>query len=319
MKIDRLIGILSVLLQKDSVTAPYLAEQFEVSRRTINRDIEDLCRAGIPIVTRQGAGGGISIMENYKIERALLTNGEMQDILAGLRSLDSINGTNRYGQLMEKLSVGSSDFMTGNQSVLIDLSSWNKASLAPKIELLRSAIEGCRKLAFFYYSPWGESERVIEPYYLIFRWSNWYVWGWCERREDFRLFKLNRMDGLKMSGEAFTRRSAPLPELKNEQIFPGGIRVKALFDKSCKWRLVEEFGPDCFKEQEDGRLLFHADYTNREELVTWLLTFREKAELLEPVELREEIYMSLRKILEVYGNGNGFGSEMVSLRNVTHH
>ena len=115
MKIDRLIGILSVLLQKDSVTAPYLAEQFEVSRRTINRDIEDLCRAGIPIVTRQGAGGGISIMENYKIERALLTNGEMQDILAGLRSLDSINGTNRYGQLMEKLSVGSSDFMTGNQ------------------------------------------------------------------------------------------------------------------------------------------------------------------------------------------------------------
>ena len=95
--------------------------------------------------------------------------------------------------------------------------------------------------------------------------------------------------------------------------------MKALFDKSCKWRLVEEFGPDCFKEQEDGRLLFHADYTNREELVTWLLTFREKAELLEPVELREEIYMSLRKILEVYGNGNGFGSEMVSLRNMTHH
>ena len=78
-------------------------------------------------------------------------------------------------------------------------------------------------------------------------------------------------------------------------------------------------GWDCFKEQEDGRLLFHADYTNREELVTWLLTFREKAELLEPVELREEIYMSLRKILEVYGNGNGSGSEMVSLRNVTHH
>ena len=113
-----------------------------------------------------------------------------------------------------------------------------------------------------------------------------------------------------MSGEVFSRRSAPLPELKNEQIFPGGIRVKALFDKSCKWRLVEEFGPDCFKEQEDGSLLFHADYTNREELVTWLLTFREKAELLEPVELREELCMSLRKMLEVYGNGDGFGSEM---------
>lgn len=303
MKIDRLIGILSVLLQRDMVTAPYLSEQFEVSRRTINRDIEDLCRAGIPIVTRQGAGGGISIMENYKIERALLTNGEMQDILAGLRSLDSINGTNRYGQLMEKLAAGSSDFMTGNQSVLIDLSAWNKASLAPKIELIRSAIEKRRKLKFFYFSPEAESERVIEPYFLIFRWSSWYVWGWCESRADFRLFKLNRMDRPELCEEVFAKRDAPLPNLKNERIFPGGIRVKALFDRKCKWRLVEEFGPGCFEEQADGRLLFHADYTNKEELVTWLLTFRDKAELLEPVEIREEIRRSLQKMLEIYGNG----------------
>lgn len=122
MKIDRQLGILSILLQQDSVTAPYLAEVFEVSRRTINRDIENLCRAGIPITTRQGVGGGISIMEGYKVDRTMLTQGEMQDILAGLRSLDSVNGTNRYGQLMEKLSIGSSDFMVGNQSVLIDLS-----------------------------------------------------------------------------------------------------------------------------------------------------------------------------------------------------
>lgn len=96
MKIDRLIGILSILLQRETVTAPYLAERFEVSRRTINRDIEDLCKAGIPIVTRQGVGGGISIMDNYRIDRTLFTNTEMQDILAGLRSLDSVNGTNRY-------------------------------------------------------------------------------------------------------------------------------------------------------------------------------------------------------------------------------
>ncbi|MCM1136492.1 MAG: YafY family transcriptional regulator [Clostridium sp.] len=300
MKIDRLIGILSILLQKDIVTAPYLAEQFEVSRRTINRDIENLCRAGIPIVTRQGANGGISIMENYKIERALLTNAEMQDILAGLRSLDSINGTNRYGQLMEKLSAGSSDFMTGEQSVLIDLSSWYKASLAPKIELIRNAIDGCRKLEFFYYSPERESKRIIEPYFLIFRWSSWYVWGWCESREDFRLFKLNRMDKLRLHGDSFVKRPAPLPNLENEKIFPGGIRVKALFDKKCKWRLVEEFGADCFEEQADGRLLFHGDYTNKEELVTWILTFREQAELLEPVEIREELHRALKEILKCY-------------------
>ena len=63
MKIDRLIGILSILLQKETVTAPALAEQFEVSRRTISRDIDTLCQAGIPIVTRQGVNGGISIMD----------------------------------------------------------------------------------------------------------------------------------------------------------------------------------------------------------------------------------------------------------------
>ena len=300
MKIDRLIGILYVLLQNEIVTAPYLAERFEVSRRTINRDIEDLCKAGIPIVTRQGLNGGISIMENHKLEKTLLTNAEMQDILAGLRSLDSVNGTNRYGKLMEKLSVGGSDFMEGNQSVLIDLSSWYKDSLASKIELIREGIDNSKILQFFYYSPRGESERKIEPYYLIFRWSSWYVWGWCESKEDFRLFKLNRMDRLRLLNENYEKRTVPLPDLNNEKIFPGGIRVKAVFDAGCKWRLVEEFGVDSFEEQEDGRLLFHADYTNKEDLITWLLTFREHVELLEPKHLREEMKKTLNNALEKY-------------------
>ena len=294
MKIDRLIGILTILLQQETVTAPYLAKQFEVTRRTINRDIEDLCKAGIPIVTKQGVNGGISIMENYKIERTLLTNREMQDILAGLHSLDSVNGTNRYGQLMEKLLAGSSDFMSGSQSVLIDLSSWYKDMLAPKIELIRTAIESGRELEFLYYSPNGESTRNIEPYYLIFRWSSWYVWGWCKRRKDFRLFKLNRIDRLKLLEKTFDKRSVPLPDLSNERIFPGGIHVKALFDAECKWRLVEDFGTGCFEEQSDGRLLFHADYTDKENLITWLFSFQDKVKLLEPQHLANE----MRKIIK---------------------
>ena len=87
MKIDRLIGILSILLQREKVTAPYLAEKFEVSRRTINRDIEDICKAGIPLVTSRGPGGGISIMEGYRMDRTLITSGEMEAILVGLRSI----------------------------------------------------------------------------------------------------------------------------------------------------------------------------------------------------------------------------------------
>lgn len=298
MKIDRLIGILSILLQREVVTAPYLAEQFEVSRRTINRDIEALCKAGIPIVTMQGINGGISIMDNYKMERTLLTNREMQDILAGLRSLDSINGTSRYGQLMEKLSAGSSDFMTGNQSVLIDLSSWYKESLAPKIERIREGIDGGIRLEFLYYSPKGTTERNIEPYYLIFRWSSWYVWGWCTERKDFRLFKLNRMDKLRLSEETFEKRKVPLPNLNTGQIFPGGIQVKAVFDPECRWRLVEEFGTDCYKEQPDGRLLFRANYTNKENLITWLMSFQDKVILLEPKEIRTELLQALERMLK---------------------
>lgn len=300
MKIDRQIGILSVLLQKETVTAPYLAEKFEVSRRTINRDIEDLCKAGIPVVTRQGVNGGISILEDYKLDKTLFTKGEMQDILAGLRSLDSVNGTNRYGQLMEKLSAGSSDFMVGNQSVLIDLSSWHKGSLAPKIELIRTAIDKCRKLEFIYYSSRGESVRCIEPYYLIFRWSSWYVWGWCDKRKDFRLFKLDRMDQVKLSGQEFLKRQVSMPDLSDERVFPGGIKVRALFEPDCKWRLVEEFGAGSFRVQQDGRLLFQTDYTNKENLITWLLSFREKVELLEPEEIREEIRASLERMRKKY-------------------
>lgn len=301
MKIDRLIGILSILLQEEKTTAPELAERFEVSRRTINRDIEDLCRAGIPIRTAQGTGGGISVMDGYRMDRTILTSKDMQMILAGLRSLDSVSGSQYYGQLMEKIQTGSSKFISGRDSMLIDLSSWYKGSLAPKIEVIQSSIENRHFLQFKYYAPSGESRRTIEPYYLVFQWSSWYVWGWCSVREDYRLFKLNRMDRVAETEKGFVCREVPMPDLSNEKIFPGGINVKALFTPDMKWRLVEEFGPHCFTEADDGRLFFSADYTDMENLVTWLMTFGAKAEVLEPVEARDIIRRNAEEILKIYG------------------
>lgn len=301
MKTDRLIGILSVLLQKEKCTAPELAEKFEVSRRTINRDIETLCRAGIPICTTQGSGGGIRIMEGYRMDRTLLTSKDMQMILAGLRSLDSVSGSRYYGQLMEKLQAGASDFVSGRDSVLIDLSSWYKESLAPKIALIQDAIEERKQIAFRYYAPGGESVRTVEPYYLIFKWSSWYVWGWCKKREDFRMFKLNRMEELKKTEEGVEPRKVPMPDLSNERIFPANIRVRALFEPDAKWRLVEEFGPHCFEEQEDGRLLFQMDYTDEESLIGWLLTFGAKAEVLEPDSVKEKLLKTAENIVSLYG------------------
>jgi len=300
MKTDRLIGILAALLQEDKTTAPALAERFEVSRRTINRDIDALCKAGIPIRTIQGTGGGIRIMDGYRMDRTILTSREMQMILAGLRSLDSVSGSRYYVRLMEKLQAGSSEWISGRDCMLIDLSSWYRESLAPKIETIQDAIEDGRLVRFRYYAPSGESEREVERYYLVFRWSNWYLWGWCCDRKDFRLFKLNRMDHFRKTGTAFERRKAGMPDLSNEKIFPGGIGVRVLFSPDVKWRLVEEFGIECFTENEDGRLLFTADYTDMGNLISWLLTFGDKAEVLEPKEVREELVRTVRNMMTIY-------------------
>ena len=301
MKIDRLIGILSVLLQEEKTTAPELAERFEVSRRTINRDIEDLCKAGIPIRTTQGIGGGISIMDGYRMDRTILTSKDMQIILAGLRSLDSVSGSSYYGRLMEKIQAGSSEFIIGRDSILIDLSSWYRETLAPKIETIQDAIGDRRSIRFLYYAPSGESRRTVEPYYLVFRWSSWYLWAWCTDRKDYRLFKLNRMDQVTETDREFICREAPMPDLSTEKIFPGGIKVKALFTQDMKWRLVEEFGPQCFTETGDGKLLFTADYTDMENLVTWFMTFGAKAEVLEPAEARDIIRRNAEETLRIYG------------------
>ncbi len=186
---------------------------------------------------------------------------------------------------------------------MIDLSSWYKESLSPKISLIRDAIDHCCKLTFFYHSPNAEAQRTVEPYYLIFRWSSWYLWGFCEKRQDFRLFKLNRMTQLQQLHSPFQKRTAPLPDFSNESIFPGGIAVKALFDSSCKWRLIEEFGPDSFEVQTDGKLLFQADFTNQENLLTWMMTFGDRAVLLEPTALRQELQTQLRNTLQQYEEG----------------
>lgn len=299
MKLDRMIGILSILLQQQKVTAPYLAEMFEVSRRTINRDIEALCMAGIPLVTESGQNGGVSIMDGYKIDRTLLSASDMQAILAGLRSLDSVSGTNRYAQLMEKLSAGASNLLAGDTHILIDLSSWYKDSLSPKIELLHEAILSGQKVSFTYFAPKGETQRTVEPYDLIFQWSSWYLWAWCEMREDFRLFKLGRMTELR-AGESYEKRSAPFPDLSSERIFSQLYQVKAKIQPQYKWRLIEEYGPESFTVQPDGMLFFSFGFVDKESIVRWIVSFGEGAELIEPTELRKDILEFTEAIRKKY-------------------
>lgn len=300
MKIDRLIGILSILLQRDQVSSQYLAETFEVSRRTILRDVETLSQAGIPILTTQGQKGGISILGGYKLDRTLFTPQEMQAILAGLRSLDSVCGTGRYRQLGEKLWAGGSSVLASPGSICIDLASWYKTDLAPKIALLQEAVEARETVKFVYCSPGGERTRTVEPNLLVFQWSSWYLWGYCRLRQTHRLFKLNRMLELEKGGEQFPPRRTPPPDLSAERVFPDRFPVRVRFTPSQKWRLVDDFGVNSFQEQADGSLLFQFDFSDREHLFRWLTSFGPEAELLEPAELREAYLDQIRGILRRY-------------------
>jgi len=300
VKIDRLIGILTILLQNEKVTAPYLAEKFEVSRRTINRDIEDISKAGIPVVTFQGTGGGITIADGFKIDKTIFTSDELKAIFTGLQSLDSISEVTKYKQIINKFSGGEDKVYSEQNNILIDLSSHYKNTLAPKIERIQQAISEKRIISFDYFYDKGEALKEIEPYLIIFKWSSWYVFGYCIEKQDFRLFKLNRLWNLAVTDIKFELHDLPPSKTEFDQYFLDKINLVAIFDESAKYRLVEEYGVDCFSYVDDNQLLFKFPFTNKENLLQWILSFGDTAEIIEPQELRTEISQRLKKSLKKY-------------------
>lgn len=300
MKIDRLVSILSVLLQKEKVTTTYLAEKFEVSKRTILRDIESLNKAGIPIVTLQGHGGGVSIMENYKLDKTLLSSRDLRSIIAGLKGLDSVSGSNQYRQLMEKLHVDSSAVSTSDNHFIINLSGWDKNAFADTIELINAAIEQKRRIIFRYFSPNGDSERVMEPYHIIFQWSNWYVWGYCVERHDFRMFKLSRITELQITNKLIELREIPEYHQQNNWDIEHQVQATVRFDKCVKWRLVDEWGFDFLTYDEDGNIVVTFTWSDLPSLFNFILSFGDKAEILEPIEYRKQFAEILKNMQAKY-------------------
>lgn len=300
MKIDRQIGILSILLQRERVTAAELAEKYEVSRRTIVRDVEDLNRAGIPIQTMQGQNGGISIMKDYKIDRTVLFSSEMQAILSGLWSLDSVSDTSFYRQLMEKLSANHVDVSDVDNPIIIDLSMWDKSMVSNKIEQIKEAIRRHEQIAFNYFSPSGEGKRVIEPYHLIFQWSSWYVWGYCTMRKDYRMFKLTRITDLKLTGVRCEEREVPIYTCDKLRHTRGTVEVVVQFAPEVKWRLIDEWGREHLEEDAEGNIILHITWENAESLYSWILSFGDNAEILSPEIYRKEFAEIVKKIQNRY-------------------
>lgn len=298
MKIDRLIGIITLLLQRDKITAPELAERFEVSRRTINRDIEDICKAGIPLVTTQGYGGGISISDGYKIEKSFFTNDELQAVMTALKGIDSVAKDSYSAKILDKLSAVDSR-LNIDDTIIIDLASHYKEPLTEKIELIKRAIQSGNKISFNYHSEKGDGVRIIEPYKIVFKWSSWYVFGYCIDRNNYRLFKLNRLSDLKLSLEHFDKREVPVKLLEFNDYFDTiKYSLKALFESSEKYRLIDEYGTDFFNEISDGRLYFERDFVSYQNMREWVFSFGDKVTVLAPDRLRDDIVINAKNILD---------------------
>ncbi|NYB75586.1 YafY family transcriptional regulator [Sedimentibacter hydroxybenzoicus DSM 7310] len=300
MKIDRLLGIITILLQCNKVTAPELAERFEVSRRTIYRDIDDICKAGIPIISVQGGDGGISISDGYKLDKSVLTVDELQNIITGLKSLGSVSDTTRIERLINKLSPKREVVVSIADSIIIDLSSHYKSSLSEKITMLKTAISENKLVSFDYYSEKGQANRTIEPYFLTFKWAAWYVFGYCRDKNDYRLFKLNRLWSHRIIDDTFIPREIPVKELDFDDYFSDDNKITIIFDKSLEYRLIEEYGPECYEVMGDGNLKFSVGYTNKEYILSWILGFGDKARVVEPTDMAEEIKEKAKNIIINY-------------------
>ncbi len=298
MKINRLIGIITTLQQKKIVTAPYLAEKFEVSRRTINRDIEDICKAGIPIVTSQGANGGISIMDGFSLDTTVFTEQELAAIFTGLKSLDSVS----YSASAEKLTqkIGGSSAIRLADSMVIDLSSFYKDDLVAKINQIKQAINESKCITFHYCYNKGEADKKIEPYLIVFKWSDWYVFGFCKERQDFRMYKLRRLWNLQVVDESFTVREIPEEKKQFGSHITDDYVITAVYDASMKYRLVEEYGHNSFTEMEDGKLYTEWGFTTQKGAVEWFLSFGEKVKVLGPPEMVEIMKSTLDSIKNLY-------------------
>ena len=300
MKLDRLLGILNILLQNDRVTALYLAERFEVTRRTIGRDIDALCKAGIPVITHQGAGGGISIVEGFKLDKRILTADELSGIISAIKGIGSVSGKSQIERTLDKLGANSEAVMSLHEPIVIDLASHYKGHLTEKIELIKKAILGAQLIEFDYFYDKGESRRCIEPYLIVFQWSAWYVFGFCTERMDWRMFKLTRLWKLAMLDENYIMRDIPPEKRDFDSHLTDDIRLLAVFDESAKYQLIETYGPDCYTETDAG-LMLDIGFTNRGFMMSWLLGFGDKVKVLEPTDLAEEIRRVAENILSRYG------------------
>ena len=302
MQISRLFEIVYILLGRRHVTARELAERFEVSVRTIYRDIEALSQAGVPVYATQGAGGGIFISDAYVLNKSALTDQEQNQILLALQSVSATGNVDSDKLLSRMASLFNKD---GAEWIEVDFSRWgNEDDDRRKMATLKDGILGRRMVTFIYHSTSGEKmRRHVSPVKLVYKSRAWYLQGYCNDREAFRTFKLSRMTEVQLLEDTFDRQA--LPELPPREPIWGEpmppIDVTLRFAPQLAWRVLDEYDPALVEWLPDGTAVVQAKMFDDEGMFSFLLSYGTLLEVLAPESLRARVLEHLQKISAMYG------------------
>ncbi|WMM25736.1 YafY family protein [Tissierella sp. MB52-C2] len=310
MKIDRLLSIIVILLNKDNITAKELANRFEVSVRTIYRDIETINLAGIPIVSNQGRDGGFSILDNYKMSHQLLTLDDMTSIVIALKNIENFSHNKdidltigKISNIVPKDKREEFDYYF-NELIICDLPWGYRANFGDK-EKYKIIYEGIRKeklLHIGYRNRDGNiTERRIEPMSLVLKGLNWYVFSYCLLRNSYRFFKLSRIHKIHLLEESFNRREMSYEDFKYKSISKNNMVDLILkFSPEAQQRVEELFYEEDIIISEDGYIIVRTSFPEDEWVYSMILSYGEYIEVLEPHYIKDIIKKRAQKIYEKY-------------------
>jgi predicted DNA-binding transcriptional regulator YafY len=306
MKINRLLEITILLINKGTITAKELADRFEVSTRTIYRDIDVLSGAGVPVYTNKGSKGGICLLEDYALNKAILNEHESDSLMLAVKTLQAT----QYPQLDGVLDKMGAMFKNAarNDWVNIEFSQWGSGPNEDnKFVKIKNAILGCKVITFDYVNAQGgKSFRSVEPVQLIFKGQAWYLWGFCTVRDEFRTFRISRIKNLSVTDKSFQKRlSGNNGEegASNENHSSDAVPLttfKLRFQPEILHRVYDDFNDELIRRNADGTCDITFSMPEDEWVYGYILSFGSYAEVLEPPHLRNIIYNRLKKNLSHY-------------------
>lgn len=311
MKIDRLLGILNVLANTDRTTIQELAERFEVSKRTIFRDLDTLSESGVPIVTYSGIGGGVAVIEGYKLKSNILSKNDIKNVFTALNGLMSIDESTDLTNLMAKLIPEETSTVFSESDYVIDLSSWFQDSITQeKVSVLHKAIKNQNCIYLEYISKRSRSERIIHPHKLVYKQSCWYLYAFCEDKQEFRLFKVNRIANYQIMDESFNCKLVEKIDFRKDfgiglfssqdstSLFEVILEYEAANEFFLTDRIDAKFFHRISSEEEKGQIRFPV--SDLEWAANLVFSLQDKVKVIAPLELKEIIKIRIKRINELY-------------------